>query len=207
MAWVVRKMTSQRGKRPGIWNFRSKPSRKMGSEKRKISACTVYTNAYSVLVLSLELMLMLGVVVMVGWWQALTASQLLHVGGLLLLLSAWAVVQVVIHQPHHLSGSWTDHGFLLSLNLLPPKKQLLSGMLVSNSIRGLLTFCSQGSFSEQWSFSNDHTIKRCQTLCWFFLNSISVRTTEVSLVTIVMTKQASTLHLLCTMQTSASYPC
>ena len=39
----------------------------MGSEKRKISACTVYTNAYSVLVLSLELMLMLGVVVMVGW--------------------------------------------------------------------------------------------------------------------------------------------
>ena len=38
--WQV-KTTSQGGKWPGIWNFRSKPSRKVGSEKRKISACTL----------------------------------------------------------------------------------------------------------------------------------------------------------------------
>jgi hypothetical protein len=67
----------------------------------------------SVLALSMELMLML----VVGWWQVVTASQLLHVG-VLLLLSAWGVVQVIFHQPHHLGGSRTDHGFLLSLNLV-----------------------------------------------------------------------------------------
>ena len=44
--WQV-KTTSQGGKWPGIWNFRSKPSRKVGSEKRKISACTLLNMAFS----------------------------------------------------------------------------------------------------------------------------------------------------------------
>ena len=46
MAWVVSEKDIPGGKWPGIWNFGSKPSRKVGSEKRKNSACTLFDQDY-----------------------------------------------------------------------------------------------------------------------------------------------------------------